>query len=88
MIEPRITRKVVDEFSRLSAAAPQLPEPLTGRESEVLQALAQGLSNREIADTLHITEGTVKNHVSNLLGKLQTRDRIQAVLKAQQLGLV
>jgi DNA-binding NarL/FixJ family response regulator len=93
LIQPRITRKVLAEFSRLAgmAASPQprpLPEPLTGREQEVLRALARGLSNREIAEALVITEGTVKNHVSNLFAKLQVRDRTQAVLKAQELGLI
>ena len=54
----------------------------------MLQALASGLSNREIAERLVITEGTVKNHVSNLIAKLAVRDRTQAVLKAQELGLI
>ena len=58
------------------------------RELEVLRHLAHGLSNREIADTLFITEGTVKNHVSNLLSKLEVRDRTQAVLKGHSLGLL
>lgn len=92
LIEPSITRRVVAEFSRLASrpADPQtaLPEPLTERELDVLHALARGLSNREIADQLYITEGTVKNHVSNLLGKLEVRDRMQAVLRAQELGLL
>lgn len=65
-----------------------LPEPLTEREMEVLHELAQGHSNREIAERLFITEGTVKNHVSNLLGKLTVRDRTQAVLRAQEIGLI
>jgi DNA-binding NarL/FixJ family response regulator len=100
LIQPRITRKVLAEFSRMAAgggekaavkptASPQpLAEPLTEREKEVLRALASGLSNREIAERLVITEGTVKNHVSNLIDKLGVRDRTQAVLKAQELGLI
>lgn len=99
LIQPSIARKVVAEFSRLAAgpsgssaaSAPPidpLVQPLTERELEVLRALASGLSNREIADKLVITEGTVKNHVSNLLAKLDVRDRMQAVLKAQALRLI
>ena len=103
LIQPSIARKVVAEFGRLAstsspggaapgvAAAPDqggLPQPLTEREWEVLRAMAGGLSNREIADRLVITEGTVKNHVSNILGKLDARDRTQAILKAQALRLI
>ncbi len=101
LIQPSITRKVLAEFSRLasekttSAGTPStsqlskaLTEPLTGREHEVLLALAKGLSNREIGEQLFITEGTVKNHVSNLIAKLEVRDRTQVVLKAQELGLL
>jgi DNA-binding NarL/FixJ family response regulator len=97
LIQPSITRKVLAEFSRLAMAAekstnkplqPALVEPLTEREQEVLSALAKGLSNREIARQLVITEGTVKNHVSSLIAKLEVRDRTQAVLKAQELGLI
>jgi DNA-binding NarL/FixJ family response regulator len=97
LIQPSITRKVLTEFSRLAAAAeksatkplqPALVESLTEREQEVLSALAKGLSNREIATQLVITEGTVKNHVSSLIAKLEVRDRTQAVLKAQELGLI
>lgn len=101
LIQPSITRKVLSEFARLSgpaaAAAPlSRPasqsdiqvEPLTEREREVLRCIAEGLSNREIAERLVITEGTVKNHVSNLIAKLNVRDRTQALLKAQELGLL
>ncbi len=65
-----------------------LAEPLTERELEVLRCIAEGLSNREIAERLVITEGTVKNHVSNLIAKLDVRDRTQALLKAQEIGLL
>ncbi len=65
-----------------------IPEPLTDRELDVLRCIAAGLSNREIAERLVITEGTVKNHVSNLIAKLSVRDRTQALLKAQELGLL
>lgn len=101
LIQPSITRKVLSEFARLAgpAGAPAekptvqpsgapLPEPLTERELDVLRCISGGLSNREIAEKLVITEGTVKNHVSNLIAKLNVRDRTQALLKAQELGLL
>ena len=68
--------------------APQLPEPLTERETEVLQQLAQGKSNKEIAATLVIAEKTVRTHVSNILAKLDVTSRTQAVLHAVRSGLV
>jgi DNA-binding NarL/FixJ family response regulator len=74
--------------AKTGAPSESLAAPLTDREREVLQALARGLSNREIADELVITEGTVKNHVSNLIEKLGVRDRTQAVLRGQELGLI
>ncbi|MBV9709405.1 MAG: response regulator transcription factor [Ktedonobacteraceae bacterium] len=61
---------------------------LTGREREILALLARGASNREISETLYIASGTVKNHLSNILGKLGVRDRTQAALKARELGLL
>jgi ATP/maltotriose-dependent transcriptional regulator MalT len=65
-----------------------LVEPLSERELEVLRLMATGLSNHEIADKLIIGKGTVKSHVHSILGKLDARDRTQAVLKAQELKLV
>ncbi|MBI4673350.1 MAG: response regulator transcription factor [Chloroflexi bacterium] len=92
LIQPSIARKVVSEFARLgqSKPAPQhrLLEALSEREMEILRLVAHGLSNREIADKLFITEGTTKNHISNILSKLGVRDRTQAVIRAQELGLV
>lgn len=61
---------------------------LTEREQEILALLARGASNREISETLFIAGGTVKNHLSNILGKLGVRDRTQAALKARELGLL
>jgi DNA-binding NarL/FixJ family response regulator len=63
-------------------------EPLTEREREILALLARGASNREISETLYIASGTVRNHLSNILGKLGVRDRTQAALKARELGLL
>ena len=90
LIQPSISRRVISEFARLGrrTETPNLVETLTPRELDVLNALADGLSNQEIAQELVITEGTVKNHVSNLLAKLEVRDRTQAVLKAQKLDLL
>ncbi|HZS78792.1 MAG TPA: response regulator transcription factor [Ktedonobacteraceae bacterium] len=70
-----------------SPTMPDLPEPLTEREREILALVAKGASNRQISETLFITEGTVKNHLSNILGKLGVRDRTQAALKAREWGL-
>jgi len=63
-------------------------EQLTEREREILTLVARGASNRQIAENLYLTEGTVKNHMSNILGKLGVRDRTQAAFKAKELGLV
>jgi DNA-binding NarL/FixJ family response regulator len=63
-------------------------EQLTEREREILALLARGASNREISETLYIASGTVRNHLSNILGKLGVRDRTQAALKARELGLL
>ena len=68
--------------------APESPESLTERETEVLRLLAQGQSNKEIAHTLTIGEKTVKTHVSNVLGKLGVQSRTQAALYAVRIGLV
>jgi DNA-binding NarL/FixJ family response regulator len=64
------------------------PDALSSREIEVLRLIAQGASNREIAETLVISEGTVKNHISNILGRLGLRDRTQAALYARENGLI
>jgi DNA-binding NarL/FixJ family response regulator len=92
LIEPSVARKVVAEFARVAppARAPDvgLSEPLSEREREILQLLAQGLSNREIADRLSLAQGTVKNYVTTVLQKLGVRDRTQAALRARELGLI
>jgi DNA-binding NarL/FixJ family response regulator len=90
LIEPSIARKVISEFARLKPAKPAaaLAEPLSEREQEIIVHLAQGLTNREIANRLHLAEGTVKNYVTAILQKLNVRDRTQASLRAQELGLL
>lgn len=89
---PSITTKVMAEFSRLSRLKPvkiqPLAEPLSPREMEILRVVATGASNRDIAESLVIAEGTVKNHLTNILGKLNVKDRMQAVLKAREFGLI
>lgn len=90
LIEPSVARKVVAEFARMTAPAPRptqsLDEPLSEREREILRLLAQGMTNREIAQRLYLAEGTVKNYVTNILGKIGARDRTQAALRAHELG--
>jgi DNA-binding NarL/FixJ family response regulator len=84
-----ITSKVIEEFGRLSKAPSEHGAgsgSLSERELEVLKLVASGASNREIAKKLYITEGTVKNHISNVLRKLGFRDRTQAALYAQEHG--
>jgi len=89
---PSITAKVVAEFSRLSRPGPssseELVDPLSPREIDILQRVATGISNKEIADILFISEGTVKNHLSNILRKMGVKDRMQAVIKARELGII
>jgi DNA-binding NarL/FixJ family response regulator len=92
LIHPSVARKVVSEFARLMPPARPinegLPEPLTERELDVLRLLAEGLSNREIGNKLSLTEGTVKNYVTNVLQKIGARDRTQAALRGRELGLI
>ena len=84
-----VTRRLLDQIAhRLPAPVPQAPDGLTEREHEVWRLLAGGLSNAEIATALTVSEATVKTHVSNLLGKLGLRDRVQAVILAYESGLV
>lgn len=89
---PSITAKVMAEFSRLSSTLPKeiepLIDPLSSREIEILRMVATGASNKEIADTLVIAEGTVKNHITSILSKLCVKDRLQAVVKARELRLI
>lgn len=97
-LQPSVAAKLVAHLSqpdtpaatsRSASPEPLLPggEELTEREREILAYIARGASNREIGEALFITEGTVKNHVSNILGKLVLRDRTQAALWAREHGL-
>jgi DNA-binding NarL/FixJ family response regulator len=93
VLQPSVAAKLVARFARMTdgEAAPRpqpLVVPLSERELEVLRLLAEGSSNREIASALFLAEGTVKNHVTNVLGKLGARDRTQAALRARALGLI
>ena len=91
-LQPSVAAKVVAEFARLSrktvGTQDSVIEPLSERELEVVRLIAQGASNREIASALFLAEGTVKNHVTNILGKLDARDRTQAALKARDSGFI
>jgi DNA-binding NarL/FixJ family response regulator len=93
ILEPSVAAKVIAEFTSVSSMVPAaqmegLVEPLSERELEILALIAKGDSNKEIASQLFIAEGTVKNHVTHILGKLGVRDRTQAALKARELGLL
>jgi DNA-binding NarL/FixJ family response regulator len=90
LLSPSVTRRVIDRMAALPAGEAVLDrriEQLTAREREVLEQLARGLSNAEIAATLVIEESTVKTHVKRILMKLGLRDRVQAVIFAYESGL-
>lgn len=86
-LHPAIARKLIRELNQPPAELPPTEAPLTRREMEVLRLVARGLSNQEIATELVISEGTVRIHVSNVLGKLHLANRTQATLYALQEGL-
>jgi DNA-binding NarL/FixJ family response regulator len=91
LLAPAVTRAVVEEFVRRPPPPEQPParlEQLTPRETEVLQLLARGHANAEIAKELYVTEATVRTHVAHVLQKLDLRDRVQAVIYAYETGLV
>jgi DNA-binding NarL/FixJ family response regulator len=93
VVAPSTTRRLLDRFTTVwsrpgGGTAPGADVPLTGREVEVLRVVAEGLSNAEIAQRMFLSEATVRTHVSNILGKLGLRDRVQAVVYAYETGLV
>ena len=91
LIAPAVTRSVIEEFTRRSPPQnPPLPalDELTTREREVLELLARGLSNAEIAQRLVVSDGTIKTHVAHVLSKLNLRDRVQAVILAYESGII
>ncbi|WP_448640642.1 response regulator [Geodermatophilus sp. URMC 63] len=92
VLQPSVAAKVLARFAQLDDAPRPRPQPLvvplSGRELDVLRLLADGNSNREIAAALFLAEGTVKNHVTTVLGKLGARDRTQAALRARALDLL
>lgn len=91
LLAPTVTRRLIEEFVRRPPPGDAVPERLAGlteREREVLGLIARGLSNSEIASTLFVSGATVKTHVNRILGKLDLRDRVQAVVLAYETGLV
>jgi DNA-binding NarL/FixJ family response regulator len=95
VVSPRVTRRLLEEYTQVMPATaaqraghyPQL-STLTPREGEVVEAVARGLSNAEIAEALFVSETTVKSHVGRVLAKLGLRDRVQIVVLAYEAGLV
>ena len=95
LLAPSVTRRLMSEFSRATDSSPSLTDisdreldRLTEREREVLVLIAQGLTNREIAEQLVVDESTVKTHVRRILMKLDLRDRVHAVVFAYETGLL
>jgi DNA-binding NarL/FixJ family response regulator len=90
IVKPAVTQRLLKGLEKLQTEFSSLeqPDPLTERETEILRLMAGGYSNKEIANSLGVAEGTVKNHVSNILSKMGVRDRTRAVLKAFELGQI
>jgi len=90
IVKPAVTQRLLKGLENLQNDFSSLdrPDPLTDRETEILRLMAGGYSNKEIASSLGVAEGTVKNHVSNILSKMGVRDRTRAVLKAFELGQI
>ena len=90
LVQPAVTQRLLSGLEHMQNEFVSLdrPDPLTDRETEILRLMAGGFSNKEIANSLGVAEGTIKNHVSSILSKLGVRDRTRAVLKAFELQLV
>jgi DNA-binding NarL/FixJ family response regulator len=90
LVHPAVTQRLLNNLDRIQCDFPstEVPEPLSGREIEILRLVARGYNNREIADALTIAEGTVKNYISSILAKMGVRDRTRAVLKALEEGFL
>ncbi|HZM18739.1 MAG TPA: response regulator transcription factor [Gaiellaceae bacterium] len=88
LLSPSVTKRVIKQFTTIPRPKPpEAFDELTTREQEVFRLIANGLSNPEIAQELHISEATVKTHITHILQKLNLRDRVQAVVLAYQTGL-
>ncbi len=88
MLSPTVTRRLIATYVQTRDPTTHLPATLTGRETEVLHQMADGLSNAEIGRRLYLSEATVKTHVTAILAKLGVRDRLQAVVAAYRAGAV
>ena len=87
LLSPSITRRVIQQFTRIHQAPPKAVETLTAREMDVFRLITRGYSNAEIGRDLFISDTTVKTHVTRVLQKLDLRDRAQAIVLAYQTGL-
>lgn len=88
IFSPAIAQRLTQYFAAIAPRAPAQAFPeLSDREQEVLELIAQGLNNGEIAVRLHVSEKTIRNHVSNIFNKLQVADRAQAIIRARDAGL-
>jgi DNA-binding NarL/FixJ family response regulator len=90
LVKPAVTERLMKGLQQMRTEFSSLPQPdpLTERETEILRLMAGGYSNKEIASALNVAEGTIKNHVSNILSKFGVRDRTRAVLKALESGVI
>ncbi len=90
IVKPAVTERLLKGLGqvRTDFSSLEQPDPMTDRETEILRLMAGGYSNKEIAGALSVAEGTVKNHVSNILSKMGVRDRTRAVLKAFEAGII